>query len=64
MVPAGLSKPPGSAPGAPFSPEVRRRTGRPGVVCCIRNVMTFAVTTNEYLGDGSDKAEHQYKGKV
>jgi single-stranded DNA-binding protein len=29
-----------------------------------KSVTTFAVTTNEYLGNGSDKAEHHCKGKV
>ncbi|HEX7400096.1 MAG TPA: single-stranded DNA-binding protein [Candidatus Limnocylindrales bacterium] len=32
-------------------------TGRPGEVCCIRHVTTFSVATNEYVGNGKEKAE-------
>jgi single-stranded DNA-binding protein len=29
-----------------------------------KSVTTFAVTTNEYVGNGSEKAEHQCNSKV
>ena len=37
---------------------VSARTPRQaGAVCCIRHVTTFSVATNEYVGNGKEKAE-------
>ena len=44
----------------PPSPSIQpsdSAAGRPSDVCCVRHVTTFSVATNEYVGNGKEKAE-------